>query len=44
MKCIGIIGAMEIEVNRLKEKVKNCSVETVCRRWLFIRVCMEIHR
>ena len=26
MKCIGIIGAMEIEVNRLKEKVKNCSV------------------
>ena len=29
MKCIGIIGAMEIEVNRLKEKVKNCSVETV---------------
>lgn len=29
MKCIGIIGAMEIEVNRLKEKVQNCSVDTI---------------
>ena len=43
MKCVGIIGAMEQEVARLKEVMENVSITTE-PEWIFMRVFWKERR